>query len=70
MSWHHDQAEGEAALRRLEKEARELPGRFEALQRLVKEMWEEAPAWHGEDASSHYRSKLRERAAALGVHLK
>ena len=67
--WNDDQAAGEAALRRLEKERRELPERFAALQALVAEMWTEADAWHGPQASSHFRSRVRERAACLGVLL-
>ncbi len=67
--WNDDQSQGEAALRRLEKERRELPERFAALQALVAEMWTDADAWHGSQASSHYRSRIRERAASLGVLL-
>jgi hypothetical protein len=67
--WHNDQGIGEAALRRLEKERLELPERFAKLQKLTEEMWTEADAWHGDKASSHYRSKIRERAAELGVLL-
>jgi len=67
--WNKEQGAGEAALRRLEKERLELPERFAKLQNLVEEMWTEADEWHGDKASSHYRSRIRERAAELGVLL-
>lgn len=67
--WNSDQAIGESALRRLEKERRELPQRFAALQKLVEEMWTDPEAWTGPKASSHIRSRIREQAAVLGVFL-
>jgi len=44
--------------------------RLDALRALVAEMWANADDWHGPVASSHYRSRIRERAEALGVQIR
>jgi hypothetical protein len=58
-----------AALRSYAKERNEMPATIEALRALVKEMWDDAEGWSGPTASSHYRSKITEKAQNLGVKL-
>lgn len=67
--WHNDQVIGEKALREEAEKQRKQPIENDKLRDLIYEMWTEADSWHGPVASSHYRSRLRERATELGVKL-
>lgn len=68
--WNRDQGDGESVLRKLKTEDMAMADQLVEIRTLVAEMWAEADGWHGPYASSHYRSRIRERAEALGVKLK
>ena len=62
--WNADQAAGERSLRQAHDRDAKDKSDLAALRLLVAEMWADADAWHGEAASSHYRSRIAERARA------
>ncbi len=67
--WHSDQGAGEAALRRLAVKDAQDKADLAGLRALVAEMIADADAWHGEAASSHYRSRIFDRARSMGVEV-
>lgn len=67
--WNADQAVGERALREARDRDAKDAADLAALRLLVAEMWADADGWSGPRASSHYRSRIAERARALGVRL-
>jgi hypothetical protein len=70
-SWHEEQsysahvmAEYDAARVAAPRDIAYLLGELDAAHELLQLMWDQADAWHGEHASSHFRSEIHDRLRA------